>query len=195
MKLLLNTAFDDHFCALFDRENNLVDECVWENKREDARQVWDFLARSSLKKEDITWLGGVSGPGGFASLRATGVIINALDFASGAPIYQARQDVIVKWFLKESGFDENAFLLNSFGDGVFYPEEEKIVRVSVDEAVKIFKNTPLWLGFLPVGKQEKFTDKIPLKFENQSKLCLEVLQRQEARDTFFPDYEYPAVQH
>lgn len=89
MLFVLNTSVDPHFCALFDEDHNLIDQVSWEDRKQDGSQVFEFLQKHP---ENITFIGGISGPGGFSSLRAAAGILNALSFKYQLPIHQVRED-------------------------------------------------------------------------------------------------------
>lgn len=179
-------SFAPHFVALFDVDDHLVAHETWEDFRAGGEIVWQFLEKHDIGKSvDLDFIGGVSGPGGFSTLRVGGAIINALGFRFELPVHQVRADHIARELI-----DCDDFLLNSFGDGVFMPEREKLVRVSIEE---IEIDTPLFVDWLPEDKKSKFKS-----LESKKDVVvttLQVLQEQNSRKVFLPDYEFPAVQN
>ncbi|MCF7831078.1 hypothetical protein K9M41_03755 [Candidatus Gracilibacteria bacterium] len=186
MKFILNTATDTHFCASFDEQGELIKTQEWTNRRRDGEEVYEFL--QAVETSKITFCGGVTGPGGFSSLRAGGGMLNALTFANKIPVHQVRADIWIKELLGTTDF-----LLNSFSDGVFYTEGEELVRIGVLEAVKKFKDKEMWVELLPVEKREKFTKQSKVPFANKEQILLKVLEMSQSKEQFEPDYEFPPV--
>ena len=89
MLFVLNTSLDPHFCALFDKDQNLIDQVSWEDRKQDGRSVFEFLEKHP---EKLSFIGGISGPGGFSSLRAASSILQALALKYDLPIHQIRAD-------------------------------------------------------------------------------------------------------
>ncbi|MCF7846642.1 MAG: hypothetical protein K9M51_01060 [Candidatus Gracilibacteria bacterium] len=181
VKLVLNTAVDPHFCALFSAENKLLQKISWENHRQDGQKVWDFLRTVDTKK--ITFAGGVSGPGGFSSLRAGAGILNALSFAADIPVHQIRAD---RWMTAFLGHED--FLLNSFGSSVWHVEKGEIVRTELTELPQKKYVT----AFLPEAKREGIVSR-DADFSGLEKSLLTALEKTEPQQGFHPDYEFPAV--
>lgn len=178
-------SFEPHFVALFDAQNQLVASEKWTDFRAGGEIVWGFLETYKIGQAlDLTFIGGVSGPGGFSTLRVGGAIINALGFRFGLPVYQVRADYIARELI---GSDE--FLLNSFGDGVFVPEGDDLIRMPFTE---VDNKEPLFVDWLPAEKKSKF--KILKSNKDVMATTLSVLQAQDSKKVFLPDYEFPAVQ-
>ncbi|MCF7917979.1 hypothetical protein K9L27_03205 [Candidatus Gracilibacteria bacterium] len=203
MKFILNTAVDPHFCALFDENNELIERREWTNRRMDGREVFEFLNKFHLGFKKIqnpglsfTFLGGVAGPGGFSSLRAGAGVLNALSFSYKLPVHQVRADRWIQEFLRTQGENAQAFVLNSFSDGVFISEGENpnapLQRVDVNEAVQRFSE-PVFVGLLPIEKQKKFSKSLDIPFENTELALLTVLEKTNPQEIFLPDYEFPPV--
>jgi len=184
VKFILNTAVDPHFCALFDEADNLIERKDWINRKLDGSEMFDFLQKH---KGEITFCGGVAGPGGFSSLRAGGGILNAISVAHNIPVHQVRADT---WIARIIG-SEN-FLLNSFSDGVFFVNGDKLERITIDEAVSKFEQ-PMFVGLLPPEKQEKISKTFDHSFENSEQVLFAVLQEAKPQEQFHADYEFPAV--
>jgi len=184
VQFILNTAVDPHFCVLFDEADNLIERRDWVNRKLDGQEMWDFLAQH---EGEITFCGGVTGPGGFSSLRAGGGILNAISVAHNIPVHQVRAD---RWV--EKVIDSQDFLLNSFSDGVFFVDGDKLKRITIDEAVLKFEQ-PMFVGLLPPEKQEKITKTFDHSFENSEQMLLKMLQASEPQEQFHADYEFPAV--
>ena len=108
MKFILNTAIDPHFCFFVDEENNIVDLHIWENRRLDGKEVFEFLEKYPKEREEINFIGGVSGPGGFSSLRVGAGIINAIATAKNIETRSIRAD---QWIASLLGADI-PFVLN-----------------------------------------------------------------------------------
>ena len=184
MKFILNTSVDPHFCALFDEANNLIERQTWENRKLDGQEMFDFLKNHEGK---ITFCGGVTGPGGFSSLRAGGGVLNAVSVAHNIPVHQVRAD---KWI--EQLLESRDFLLNSFSDGVFYQENDELVRITIDKAGDKF-DQPMFVGLLPAEKQEKISKTFNHSLEGSEQVLLKVLKESESQEQFHADYEFPAV--
>ncbi len=166
----------------------------------DGAETFEFLKKHNIESQNITFLGGVSGPGGFSSLRVGSGILNALAFAKKLPIHQVRADLWIAEFLKQNKENPDHFLLNSFSDGVFFIEKNadevsqpRLQRININEAAEKFKDQKMFVDLLPAEKQVNFKSKIDLLFENAEKSLLEVLKKQSPQKDFVPDYEFPAV--
>lgn len=184
MKLILNVSIDPHFVALFDAQDCLVDQMSWADFKTGSRHVWDFLEKHQIKSLDF--VGGVSGPGGFSTLRVGGAILNALSLKYNIPVHQVRADKVVQALINSDNF-----ILNSFGNGVFIVKSDDLERVEIDEIVEIFQQNPVFTDFLPDHKRSLF---VPLELEyDLIKTTLEVLKKQAPQKVFLPDYEFPPV--
>jgi len=191
MKFILNTAIDPHFCAIFDKNNNLIERVVWENRKKDAEMVWSALNKCDLDK--INFIGGLSGPGGFSSLRAAAGILNSLCFANNLQVRQIRSDRLVSAFLRKTDF-QGTFLLNSFGGSVFLLQKTGDLEIiSVENAVEKFKNEKVFVGVLPKEKQAFFKQKVDLEIKDLEMVLLEELEKTEPQKSFLPDYQFSPV--
>ena len=205
MKFIINASVDPHFCALFDAQNNLVDKIEWTTRKTDGKNIFDFLQKHNISKLNLSLIGGISGPGGFSSLRVTASILNVISLAKNIPIHQVRADIWVSEILKSNNHASENLLLNSFSDGVFSilktnhePQttnhnSQELIRMTIQEAAKKFKSTPLFVDFLPAEKKELIKEQIKLSLEDSEKILLEVLEKSESQKTFIPDYEFPPV--
>ncbi len=193
MKFILNVSVDLHFCALFDADGNLVEKRSWAVKKRDGEEVFEFLQKHDVYGMNLTFLGGVSGPGGFTSLRVGAGILNALAVAKKMPVHQVRADVWISAFLKLYSEDELAFCLNSFSDGVFHSDSKKLQRITTEEASIKFQDQKMFVAILPENKRELFKNKIDLSFDNAEIVLLDVLKKSASQKLFMPDYEFPAV--
>jgi tRNA A37 threonylcarbamoyladenosine modification protein TsaB len=192
VQFIINTSIDPHFCCVFHTDNTRAHYHQWTDRRADGREVWNFCAQNQIEPQKITFLGGVSGPGGFSCLRATAGILNALSFASGKPLYSIRAVQWIAAFLQHKNQPPDQFVLNSFGDAVFLPEaENKLRRVPVTEAAATQK--PYYIGGLPPEKQKHFSHTLDLDFEGAEKILLTQLQSAPPQKNFSPDYEFPPV--
>lgn len=199
MKFILNTAVDPHFCALFDESGNLIERREWTNRRRDGAEIFEFLNTylinpgvKNSKTPGLSFIGGVTGPGGFSSLRAGAGVLNALSVAHKLPIHQVRSDIWIGAFLAEHNQNPEAFVLNSFSEGVFIPEKGELVRMDATQAVQKIK-TPILTALLPEAKQNLFLQKIDIPFEKTETTLLAVLQKASPQEMFLPDYEFPPV--
>lgn len=198
MKFVINTAIDPHFCAIFDDRDKLVKKKTWDFRPKDGVEVFEFLKKWKLAEMNLSFLGGVSGPGGFSSLRTAAGILNALGYAKKLPVHKVRADKLIAAFL--SKVDEkcaNDFVLNSFSDGVFCSKPDgSLVRVNVEDAAAQFEDRPVFVSLLPDDKQRYFKKKLKIESELQQDLTsvlLEVLKVTPAEDVFVPEYEWAAV--
>ncbi len=209
MKFVLNTAIDPHFCAIFSRENKLLDKKVWTNRTKDGANIYEFLANQNPAK--ISFCGGVTGPGGFASLRASASVLTAISVANEIPIYQMSAE---KWIAEFLGHEN--FLLNTFGQAVWTVQDGKISRKNLNtnftaglipsstcssqEVIKsrdflknIDKTKPVVVEFLPDSKKELFVNPLKVSLDGLEESLLEALQKEKPQKTFVPHYEFPPV--
>jgi hypothetical protein len=183
MKFVLNTAIDPHFCAIFSNEDKLIDKFSWEVRSKDGEFIYDFLSKYDLS--DISFCGGVSGPGGFASLRASAGVLNSLSVAKDIPIHQISAEI---WIKNIIGHED--FLLNSFGKFVWTINEGRLVRTDLE----IIDYSKKWfVGFLPKDKKDLFLNTIDIDLENTETTLLSFLLKEKSREVFSPNYEFPPV--
>ncbi|GEM_PF-1169677 len=188
MLFVLNTSVDSHFCALFDEDKNLIEKISWEDRKQDGSQVFEFLEKHP---EKLTFIGGVTGPGGFSCLRAASGILNALAKKYDLPIHQIRAD---QWMRTHLSAEHAAtpILLNSFSSRLFVAQDEELIALPVAEAAEKFQGQPVFSAALPADKQELF-QMLNISLEKSEQSLLEALQASAPKDFFVPDYEYPAV--
>lgn len=192
MKFLLNTAVAPHFCALVDDHHEIVDHVRWDNFRKDASLVYDFIAKHGT--DQIAFLGGVSGPGGFSSLRAGACILNALSFKTRVPIHQIRADKWIRFFLDSQGYSDVPFVLNSFSQSVFCIEKGVLVQRHVQEAAKRMKNMVVFVGLLPEEKKILFSQTKEIDFDRLAfDSLVSVLLKQKPQELFVPSYAFSPV--
>ena len=192
MKFILNTSFDPHFCALFDANDTLIAESNWMIPREDGQHIWDFLTAHLKPTGMLTFIGGVSGPGSFSSLRTAGAVLNALSFKFKIPVHQARADLVIKDYLQTQAV-ETPFLLNSFGQRVFTTQNNTLTPQDLSKN-DINTDTQYITSWLPPNKSEHFKNTVSVNPIGPQKTILNTLQTQTPQPAFVPDYEYPAVQ-
>ena len=188
MKFILNTSVRPHFCALFDDQDKLIDIQKWEEHRRDSEETFSFLKKNKADSLPISFVGGVSGPGGFSSLRVGAGILNALSFSKNIPIHSVRSDI---WIRKFVGSDH--FVLESFGEKVFVPENGKLTLTTIANAVEKFRDQPLFVKILPEDRQKQFPKIMELSLEGMEKVLLSVLQQQDPQNIFLPEYLFPAI--
>lgn len=191
MYFIINTAVGDHFCALFDGAKNLVAEHTWEISRRDGAEVFWFLEEQKIYDQKISFIGGVTGPGGFTSLRVSSSILNALSFKFNLSIHQISAQKWIQNFIKS-----NYFVLNSFGDTVWIQDKSEtsgLKKISTDEAVSIFAEQDAFVHFLPEAKQVKFTNQIATNNNDLQKNLLEALINTEAKNYFKAFYNVSPV--
>lgn len=193
MKFILNTTFDFHFCAFFDVNNQLIDFHFWEQPRKDGIEIWNFLKKHNFQNLELSFLGGISGPGSFSSLRTASAILNMLSFSKNLPVHFVRADFVIEAFLKSKKVSHR-FLLNTFGAAVFFRNEGgDLERITLEEAVEKFSNEVLFCEFLPEKKRSCFHQTKNISRKGIEKICLEVLQKTIPQKNFIPDYEFPPV--
>jgi hypothetical protein len=193
MKFVLNTSFAPHFCALFNEDQKLIAQTHWQTPKEDGARVWNFLAQHLKTETHLTFVGGVSGPGSFSSLRAGGAILNALAFRFKLDIHQARADKIIKDYLVSINQFETPFLLNSFGQRVFTTKNNELDPVEL-KVLSASDKTGTITAWLPEDKAIQFSQSINVDPLGPLQTILETLDKSEGLTLFIPDYEYPAVQ-
>ncbi len=187
MKFILNTAVDPHFCALFDENNVRINYHEWENRRHDGKELWEFLQKYNVSR--FTFLGGVSGPGGFSSLRAGAGVLNSLAFTTGLPVHSLRADFWQEALLSET----ESVILNSFGDGVWIKKNSVLCRYSVEEAGKLFAEKTVCVSWLPKGKQEVFSNPMFLDMTQALEVLLKCLEQTKPYTQCVTEYEVPPV--
>ncbi len=183
MKFVLNTAIDPHFCAIFSRENELLDKLVWTERAKDGANIYEFLVKQNPAK--ISFCGGVSGPGGFASLRASASVLTAISVTNKIPIHQISAE---KWIADFLGHEN--FLLNTFGQAVWTVQNGKISR---DFPENIDKNRETVVEFLPDSKKKMFSNPLRIPLDGLEESLLTALRKEEPQKTFIPHYEFPPV--
>jgi hypothetical protein len=183
MKLVLNTAIDPHFCAIFSEENVLVNKIFWTERVQDGKNIYEFIKRINPAK--FSFCGGISGPGGFASLRATAGVLTSISIASNIPIHQISAEKFIANIL---GHED--FLLNSFGNAVWKIKNGEISRDSI-ENINLEKEW--FVDFLPSKKRGIFPKKIRFSLDEIEKKLLENLLRGVPQNTFIPHYEVAPV--
>ena len=187
MKFILNTSIDPHFCALFDENGERLFYHEWEDRRQDGQELWGFLRQYDVSK--FTFLGGVSGPGGFSSLRVGAGVLNSLAFATGLGIHSLRADFWQKVLLSGKG----EVVLNSFGDGVWIQKGKELDRKSVEVASSGFSNKSVCVSWLPAEKAGCFQNPFLIDMKNAPEELLHLLETEDAHSQFITDYEVPAV--
>lgn len=188
MKFILNTAIDPHFCTVFDEKSAQVFHKEWRDRRRDGAELFEFLKQQDVSS--FTFLGGITGPGGFSSLRIGTGVLNVLAFTTGLPVHAVRADGLQKALLSDR---ECAVILNSFGDGVWIQEGAELIRKTAFEASALFSSTPVCVSWLPPEKQKLFQNPVFIEMENAPKTLLQLLQETKEQDSFMPDYEVPPV--
>ncbi len=189
MQFVINTSLEPFGCALI-QDNKIIDQNIWEDFKKAGESTWAFLEKHKKQWKEIQFIGGVSGPGGFSNLRVSGVILNALSLKLDLPIYQVRADKVVKALLKAEGV-EAEFILNSFGDAVFCVDGESLIRT---ERKTLLEEKARCVEFLPVQKQQGFTNTISVPKTKLYLIISQELQQTKPQKIFIPDYEYPPVQ-
>ncbi len=192
MKFVLNTSFNPHFCLLLDTQNKIIAETHWEIPREDGPKIWHFLKIHLAADTSLSFIGGVSGPGSFSSLRAGGAILNALAFRFELPIHQARADNVIQDYLASLNQTSTPFLLNSFGNRVFITGND-LHPVEISDN-RLDKTAHVITSWLPENKAEKFENPITIDPLGPKQTIIKTLEKNKGQKTFIPDYEYPAVQ-
>lgn len=190
MKFVVNTAVAPHFCALFDDDGILQDVVSWSENCKDGQATYDFMTKHDFAHQDITFVGAVSGPGGFSSLRVSSGVLQSLSLKFDLKMHQIRAD---KWlaYLMEN----EDFVLNSFGSTVWQVIDDELVRIESAEAGKALAGTEINTFFLPTEKADHFINRSDRIFTDQelAENLLSVLQEVEPRDVFVPDYNFSPV--
>ena len=207
MKIILNMAVEPFFCAIFDSENNNVKKITWENAKEGSQKIWDFFKAESINHKKITFLGGISGPGGFSNLRVAGTILNTLGLYFHQEIHQIRADIWAFHMIQKENkknktdFPENV-ILNSFGKGVFFKAEnnsekniiKNLKRINISDLTIENLEKKWCISFLPENKKEIFKNNFEINLKTLELSALEILEKQKPQKVFCPDYECPPVQ-
>jgi hypothetical protein len=185
MKFILNTSLDPHFCAIFSDKNELIEKLSWTDRSQDGLNIYNFLAKQNPAK--ISFCGGISGPGGFASLRAIAGVLTSISIANDIGIHQ----ISAEKFLFDILGHEN-FLLNSFGQSVWRYSSLND-EISREFLADIDKNKEWLIDFLPENKQIGFSRKIEFPLKNIEEKLLESLQKMVPQKIFSPHYEVPPI--
>ena len=191
MKFILNTAVDPHFCALFSETGERIDYLEWNDRRLDGEELWKFL--DEKKTADLTFIGGVSGPGGFSSLRAGAGVLNSLAFALQTPVHAVRADKWQAALLKEQFNEEVNVALNSFGDAVWLQDGAELTRHQVEEAGVKLATEKVCVSWLDDKKKEAFPNGVEVKMKKGPEVLLAQLEKVDPNRQFAAEYEVPPV--
>lgn len=194
MKFVLNTSFDPHFCALFDAQDNPVAKAAWAIPRQDGQAVWDFLNQYLPPDTTLSFIGGVTGPGSFSSLRTAGAVLNSLSFKFKIPIHQARADKAIQDYLNTTEHAQTPFLLNSFSQRVFVPQNGQLKVLEINQATAEII-TPCITSWLPEAKATQIKNSVNTDPLGPLKTILGTLENSLPQPQFIADYEYPPVQN
>jgi len=187
MQFIVNTAVDPHFCALFDSDNTLIEQKKWDQRNTDGQQIYDFLKKHDIANINLNLIGGLTGPGGFSSLRIASTVLNSLSFAKKIDIHSIRVD---HWLRDWIGHSD--FILNSFGKSVWEAKGAELSRIDIDEAVAQYGENPMYVDLLPVEKKSLFKEQIKPEGSLVESL-FQALKKQSPQPQFLPDYEVPPV--
>jgi len=193
-------AIEPFFCALFDAQDKLIKKISWQDAKKGSSLIWDFFEKEKILEEKISFLGGVSGPGGFSNLRVAGTILNTLNLKFAIPLHQVRADIIILEMINHHN-QENPqnqkpqnIVLNSFGKGVFLKAGENLIRKNIPDISSSELEKSYCISFLPESKQSFFKNGFAIPLQNFPETCLKVLKMQTSVQFFLPDYECAAVQ-
>lgn len=187
MKFILNTTIAPHFCALFDSDNSLKEFFSWENARQDGAMIFEFFEKNISADSLICFVGGVSGPGGFSSLRVASGVLTACAIKYKLPIHSIAAE---KWL---SNVSDKKLLMPSFGKNVWLVENEKKSLISLEEIADF---SEFDTRFLQEKQQRKITDSsLPrYKFEAaDANFLLDLLEKTTPQENFVPAYSVPPV--
>jgi hypothetical protein len=177
-------------------ENKIEYFHSWENRKLDGQEIFEFLDKHTSLRDKIDFVGGVSGPGGFSSLRSGAAIVNAIATAKGILSHAVRADRWIGDFLKKERGGV-PFVLNSFGDGVFFPKDSELIRISLSDAVFQFQKKEVFVELLPEEKKNQFARPAKITHMLTSKESLEslieCLEKEPGKNLFIPTYEVSAV--
>lgn len=193
MQFILNTSFDPHFCALLDTEGNIIAQNHWMIPREDGQHIWNFLQQNLPPEASLNFIGGVSGPGSFSSLRTAGAVLNALSFKFNIPVHQARADHVIQDFLKTENRAAEPFLLNSFSQRIFWPQTGELKVIDLNET-PLPPNKSFITSWLPDAKKNDINQAEAIDPLGPQQTLLTTLKNTTPQAQFVPDYEYPPVQ-
>jgi len=192
-------AIEPFFCSLFDEDHNLVKEIFWQDAKKGNSLIWDFFKSENILEKKISFLGGISGPGGFSNLRVSGTILNTLHLKFKTSIHQVRADKVILSLISEynNQYPENKkpikILLNSFGKGVFFLEKNNLIRKNIPDCSSEILSGKYCVSFLPENKKELFVNGFEIPLLNFPLICLKTLIKEAPLDLFVPEYEYPPV--
>jgi len=190
VKILLNTSFTPYGCWVFDDGAQILGD-TWTDNKETNERVLSILQQIP-KSAVVEWVAGVTGPGGFSSLRIASCIINGLQLTRGCAIKSVRADVFLRHYLYQQKMN-NPFVLNSFGQQLFWCEEEDMELIDTTEAQGKSKNQPIITSFLPAEKAELFPDGVTTDVKNIPEVLHKYCEKLEPVNVFTPYYAFPAV--
>lgn len=193
MKFILNTSFDPHFCALLDEDNQIIAKQHWQIPREDGQHLWAFLNQHLQPSQSLSFIGGISGPGSFSSLRTAGAVLNALSFKFNIPIHSARADYVIQDYLKTTPHANERFVLNSFSQRIFTIKNNQLTPVDLELNTFDSENKVI-TSWLPESKANHFKNSVQVDPLGPIQTLITTLESQSSQPHFIPDYEYPAVQ-
>lgn len=192
MKFILNLSVDPHFCALVRADGSVAEYQEWADRKQDGTKVWDFLQIQSTLNHQIDFLGCVSGPGGFSSLRAAAGIMHALGHKLQLPIHTVRSDAWLSALLQHNQI-RATLLLNSFSNKVFLCQDSEIAPYEIKSVQTKLQDQVVYVGCLPSHKQEIFPDGIKTPLFDSIQILAQVLTNTKPQTYYVPDYAFAAI--
>lgn len=191
---MLNTSLNPHFVALYSADGESVAVESWTAFREDTDRVIHFLLQQRLDQHTpLQWVGGVTGPGGFSSLRAASSLLQGLSLTHGCPIRGVSAEALVRFLLMAMGVENPRFVLNSFGQRVFLVEDT-MTLLTAQEAAEQCRDVPVCTTFLPEEKAAYFLQRYDVDVRAVPGALFSLLSGAEDRDDWVPLYAFPPVE-
>ncbi len=192
MKILINTAIKPHFCACVDTDERLLDVVFWDTPRQDGEHIYAFFKKHESLLSQITAIGGISGPGGFSSLRVGMLVLNTYRFVYGCEIYTVSADMCMQEYKKNMPA-HTVIVLNSFGKKGWIVKENGFVLVD-DIAQWVSESSDrLCLDFLPFEKRNGRKNDVEVDTSAFPIMLYRALQKSNSVAAAHPEYGFDVV--
>lgn len=148
---LLNLSIEPYFCALVTDNTSPIFK-TWQTGTQGSSIIWTFCQSHLSELETCRWIGGITGPGGFSSLRVTAEILEILQEKYNVPLRSVRADKVAQTYLERRD-TKSDIILNAFGNHIFHATQtsQELELIDLEKASQLYPQA--FLGFLPPHKQ------------------------------------------
>lgn len=191
MILLLNVSVEPFFIALLQEDGVVFARAEIPNNKQVGEKIFEFCEAHKTYFPSLVWVGGVTGPGGFATLRLGASLISSLNLVHKTPI---RSVTAFEWV--SDGLTQTPYskaVLNSFGSKVFLVEGMKNKAHELIDLDLVPFLSECWYGSLPESKRTKLglaKQKEILTAESLYKICI---QKRDS-EKYVAEYYFDAVE-